>query len=376
MSLNRVMRNAFLLTLLLPAYSRAADPPRGRARELGLIVGVRPTGKLNAITDVAGVRVGHRTLDQGRARTGVTAIFPHGGDLWREKVPAAVSVLNGNGELTGAHWIGTQGALEVPIVLTNTMSVGAAMDGVIRWLLAKYPRIGLSEDVAIPTVAECDDSTLNDARALLVSSADVAAALDSAAEGPVAEGAVGAGTGMMAFDFKGGIGTSSRVLSKEEGGWTVGALVNANMAKREDLLIGGVPVGRKLKDLMPKVHQEGSIIVVLATDAPLDHLRLSRLASRASLGLARTGATSHHGSGDLFLAFSTGNRIPRAPKGMTIPLAVVADGNLDPLFDGAQEAVEEAILNSLTAARTTEGRDGNVAYALPIDRLKTLLREP
>ena len=368
------MRNVSLwLVLLLPVTSNAAEPSRRRARDLGITVGVRPTGRLNAITDVAGVRVGHRTLKEGRARTGVTAIFPHGGDVWLEKVPAAISVLNGNGEMTGSHWIATQGALEVPIVLTNTMSVGAAMDGVVRWLLARHPKIGLSEDVVIPTVAECDDSTLNDARALFVSSADVAAALDEAAEGPVAEGAVGAGTGMMAFDFKAGIGTSSRVLAKDEGGWTIGALVNANMAKREDLIVAGAPVGRKLTDKMPQIHQEGSIIVILATDAPLDHLKLGRLAARAGLGLARTGATSHHGSGDIFLAFSTGNRIPRAPEEKLITLAVLPDGSLDPLFDAAQEAVEEAILNALTTAETTEGRDGNVAYAVPLDRLKRLV---
>lgn len=369
----RTLPLLLMVLILLPSGAPAAETPRKRARELGIAVGVRPTGKLNAITDVAGVRVGHRTLKEGRARTGVTAILPHGGDVWREKVPAAISVLNGNGEMTGSHWIGTQGALEVPIVLTNTMSVGAAMDGVIRWMLKHHPGIGLDEDVVIPTVAECDDSTLNDARALFVSSADVAAAIDSAAEGPVAEGAVGAGTGMMAFDFKAGIGTASRVLTQDEGGWTVGALVNANMGRREDLVVAGVPIGRKLKDLMPKLHQEGSIIAVLATDAPLDHLRLGRLASRAGLGLARTGATSHHGSGDLFLAFSTGNRIPRAPEKKVIGLAVVFDGGLDPLFDAAQEAVEEAILNALTTATTTEGRDGNVAYALPLDRLKRLL---
>ncbi|MBI4346036.1 MAG: P1 family peptidase [Elusimicrobia bacterium] len=358
----------------LAAAAPKAEAPRKRVRELGIAVGRLPPGKLNAITDVHGVRVGHRTISAGNARTGVTAVFPHEGDVWEEKVPAAVSVLNGNGEMTGSHWIATQGALEVPIVLTNTMSVGAAMDGVVRWMLAKHPGIGVTEDVVIPTVAECDDSTLNDARGLHVSSADVAMALDAAAGGPVAEGAVGAGTGMMSFDFKAGIGTASRVLGADEGGWTVGVLVNANMARREELTVAGVPVGRKLTDLMPKEHQEGSIIVVIATDAPLDHLKLSRVASRAALGLARTGATSRHGSGDLFIAFSTGNRIPRsAPEGL-VRLTVVSDDRIDPLFEAAQEAVEEAILNALTAATTTVGRDGNTAYAIPLDRLKRLVR--
>lgn len=369
----------FLIISQLAAHAAPAGPeaPRKRLRELGITIGRLVPGPLNAITDVRGVRVGHKTIKTDppegskdrAARTGVTAILPHGDDLWNEKVPAALHVLNGNGELTGSHWIATQGALEVPIVLTNTMSVGAAMDGVVRWLLTRHPKIGLSEDVVLPTVAECDDSSLNDARGLHVSSADVAAAIDSAAEGPVAEGAVGAGTGMMAFEFKSGIGTASRVLSKEDGGWTVGALVNANMGRREELTVAGAPVGRLIPDHLPVESQDGSIIVVLATDAPLDHLRLGRVAARASLGLARTGATSRHGSGDLFLAFSTANRIPRHPPGELLQLSVVPDGRLDPIFDAAQEAVEEAILNALTAAETTVGRDGNTAYALPLDRL-------
>lgn len=370
-----------VLSLLSPAVrpAESGELPRRRLRELGLAVGVRTPGPLNAITDVAGVKVGHATVRSdgpgGTARTGVTAVLPHGGDLWREKVPAAISVLNGTGEMTGSHWIATQGALEVPIVLTNTMSVGAAMDGVVRWMLAKYPAIGDTDDVVTPTVAECDDSTLNDARGLFVSSATVKEALDSAAGGPVEEGAVGAGTGMISFDFKGGIGTASRVLDRGEGGWTVGALVNTNMAAREDLLVGGVPVGREIQDLMPVEAQDGSIIVVLATDAPLDHHKLSRLAARAGLGLARTGATARHGSGDIFLAFSTADRVPHRPEDRTYRLTVVSDNHLDPLFEAAIEAVEEAILNALAKASTTEGRKGNVAHALPLDRLVRVMEK-
>ncbi|HBL16363.1 MAG TPA: aminopeptidase [Elusimicrobia bacterium] len=351
---------------------------RARLRELGIVIGRRTPGKLNAITDVAGVRVGQVTLrkgegklepGQGPVRTGVTAILPHGGDLWREKVPAASWVLNGTGEMTGSIWVDTQGALEVPILLTNTMNVGRVMQGSIKYMLKRYPDIGVADDVVAPLVAECDDSTLNDARGTHVTEDDAVRAIEEAVEGPVAEGDVGAGTGMTAFEFKSGIGTASRVLTAEEGGWTVGVLVNSNMGLREELTVAGAPVGREISDLMPKEVTDGSIVVVVATDAPLDHLKLKRLASKAALGLARTGATSRHGSGDLFLAFSTGNRVPHYPKPLTYKMEVVADTHLNPLFEAVQEATEEAILNALTAARTTEGRDGNTAYALPLDRL-------
>lgn len=351
---------------------------RARARELGIVIGRLQPGRWNAVTDVPGVRVGHVTLRSGAgrsaARTGVTAVLPHGGDLWREKVPAAVWVLNGNGELTGSHWIETQGALEVPILLTNTMSVPRAADGVVSYMLARHKAIGRGDDVVIPTVGECDDSTLNDARGRHVRPEHAVRAIKTARPGRVAEGAVGAGAGMVAFEFKAGIGTSSRVLPVEDGGWTLGVLVNANMARRSELTVAGVPVGRELKDL-PLKASDGSIIVVVATDAPLDHLRLKRLAARAALGLARTGSTARHGSGDVFLAFSTGNRIPRSPKTKTLTMRVVPDARLNPLFEAAAEATEEAILNALTAATTTVGRDGNTAHALPLDRLKEILAD-
>src|SRR5439155_4788337 len=195
---------------------------------------------------------------KGPVRTGVTAILPHGGDLWREKVPAATWVMNGTGEMTGSIWIDTQGALEVPILLTNTMNIGRVMDGVVQYMLKRYPDIGIGDDVVAPTVAECDDSTLNDARGLHVSAEDAVRAIEEAREGPVAEGAVGAGTGMMSYQFKGGIGTASRVLPKEDGGFTVGVLVNANMGRRSELLIAGVPVGREITDLMPRLGGDGA----------------------------------------------------------------------------------------------------------------------
>ena len=385
-----------------PAAARPeADGPRKRIRALGIVVGRMAPGPLNAITDVKGVRVGQVTLNRGEGklrpgfgpvRTGVTAILPHGGDLWREKVPAATWVLNGTGEMTGSIWIDTQGALEVPVLMTNTMNIGRVMDGVVAYMLKRYPDIGIGDDVVAPTVAECDDSTLNDARGLHVSAEDAARAIESAGTGPVAEGAVGAGTGMISYQFKGGIGTASRALAQEDGGFMVGVLVNANMGRRRELLVAGVPVGREIGDLMPTVKRDevagargesarrpevndGSIIVVIATDAPLDHLKLRRLASKASLGLARTGAISHHGSGDIFLAFSTGNRVPHYPKPLTYTLTVVPDDHLDPLFEAAEEATEEAILNALTMATTTVGRDGNTAYALPLDRLSAILKK-
>lgn len=360
------------------------DEGRKRIRDLGIAIGTLTPGPLNAITDVSGVRVGHVTLHRGEGklrpgkgpvRTGVTAILPHGGDLWIEKVPAATYVLNGTGEMTGSIWIETQGALEVPILLTNTMNVGRVMDGVVAYMLKHYPDIGIGDDVVTPIVAECDDSTLNDARGIHVSIEDTVRAIESAKGGAVEEGAVGAGTGMMSFDFKGGIGTSSRALAEEEGGYTVGVLVNANMDIRKNLRVDGVPVGREIDDGRPSRSQDGSIVIVIATDAPLDHLKLKRLASKASLGLARTGAMSHHGSGDLFIAFSTANRVPHDPKERTYTMRVVADAHLDPIFQAVQEATEEAILNALTMATTTVGRDGNTAHAIPLDQLAAILKK-
>jgi D-aminopeptidase len=376
------------IAMTLTPAANAADTEkteaRKRIRDLGISIGTLTPGALNAITDVEGVRVGHVTLNRGEGklepgkgpvRTGVTAILPHGGDLWNEKVPAATYVLNGTGEMTGSIWIETQGALEVPILLTNTMNVGRVMDGVVAYMMKRYPDIGISDDVVAPTVAECDDSTLNDARGIHVSIEDTVRAIENATGGAVAEGAVGAGMGMMAFDFKGGIGTSSRVLSEADGGYTVGVLVNSNMDTRTNLRVDGVPVGREIGEGQPTRGQDGSIVIVIATDAPLDHLKLKRLASKASLGLARTGAISRHGSGDLFIAFSTANRVPHYPKERTYTMRVVADAHLNPIFEAAQDATEEAILNALTMATTTVGRDGNTAYAIPLDPLVAIMRK-
>ena len=357
---------------------------RKRIRDLGVAIGTLIPGPLNAITDVDGVHVGQVTLNRGEGklqpgkgpvRTGVTAILPHAGDLWNERVPAATYVLNGTGEMTGSIWIETQGALEVPILLTNTMNVGRVMDGVVAYMLKRYPDIGIGDDVVVPTVAECDDSTLNDARGIHVSIEDTLRAIESANGGAVAEGAVGAGTGMMAFDFKAGIGTSSRVLADEDGGYTVGVLVNSNMDTRKNLRVDGAPVGREIGDRLPVRGQDGSIVIAIATDAPLDHLKLKRLASKASLGLARTGAVSRHGSGDLFIAFSTANRVPHRPKERSYAMRIVADDHLNPIFQAAQEATEEAILNALTMATTVVGRDGNTAHAIPLDQLVAIMKK-
>jgi len=375
---------ALTVSAAADATAETGDAERKRIRDLGIAIGSMSPGALNAITDVDGVRVGHVTLHSGAGklrpgegpiRTGVTAILPHGGDLWNEKVPAATWVLNGTGEMTGSIWIETQGALEVPILLTNTMNVGRVMDGVVAYMMKRYPDIGIGDDVVAPIVAECDDSTLNDARGIHVSIEDTVRAIEDAKAGPVGEGAVGAGTGMISFGFKGGIGTSSRVLPKEQGGYTVGVLVNANMDTRSNLLVDGVPVGREITDQPPTRSQDGSIIIVIATDAPLDHLKLRRLASKASLGLARTGARSYHGSGDIFIAFSTGNRVPHYPEQRTYAMRVVADAHLNPIFHAAQEATEEAILNALAMATTTVGRDGHTAHAIPLDRLVTIMKK-
>jgi D-aminopeptidase len=379
------------VTIVLALAAFAAEPaaqPRARLRELGITIGTLPTGRWNAITDVAGVRVSHVTLIQGEGklvpgqgpiRTGVTVVLPRQ-DVWQNKVPAASFVLNGNGEMTGLEWIEESGYLETPIALTNTLNVGRVYDGVITYMLKRYPEIGVTDVTINPVVAECDDSDLNDIRGRHVTDAATVEALENAASGPVREGAVGAGTGMIAFGFKGGIGTSSRVISKSDGAYTVGVLVNANMESREQLTIKGVPIGRELAPPLTGLAggtpraSDGSIIIIAATDAPLSARQLKRLARRVPLGLARTGALSRHSSGDIILCFSTGNTIPHQPKGQTSSLLELADTRLNVLFQAVEEATEEAVLNALTTAPTMVGRDGNVAEGLPLEKTKEILR--
>ena len=380
---------AILFAGCISTAAAESDQGRQRIRDLGIVIGSYQPGPLNAITDVAGVKVGHQTLIQGEGplkpgrgpvRTGVTVVIPRD-DVWHKKVPAGSFVLNGTGEMTGLAWVSESGFLEYPIALTNTLNVPRVANGVMSWMIRNYPEIGISDDTLTPVVAECDDGRLNDIQGRHVSEQDVMVALDSASSGPVKEGTVGAGTGMVSYGFKGGIGTSSRKLSEKEGGYTIGVLANANHGRRPELVVAGVPVGKLYEELPQQQmseallpgQSEGSIIVIIATDAPLDSRQLTRLAKRAALGLARTGSTARHSSGDFMLAFSTANVIPHYPKDPTYTLTQLADSHLNPLITATVQATEEAILNALTMATTVTGRDGHRIEAIDLDRLKALI---
>jgi D-aminopeptidase len=312
-------------------------------------------------------------------RTGVTAIFPHDGLPWTERVYAGTHVLNGYGEMIGTNQITEWGVLHSPIVLTSSLAIGRAYDATVRWRTQRH-RVTTWDGGDMPCVSECDDSFLNDVTTFPLAEADVFDALDAAVTGGVEEGCVGAGTGMQCFDFKGGIGTASRVLDDEIGGFTVAALVLTNFGDRSDMLLLGVPVGREVADLMPEEHSEGSCICVVATDAPLLPHQLRRIAQRAGLGLARTGSTARNGSGELMIAFSTANRLPLRADGPTVGVRALLDGpaddqpaRLSALFEATIEAVEEGVANALFQATTTRGRAGNVLHALPIDRTLEIL---
>ena len=371
------MRTSLILVLCLaPAAAEAPGAEeRKRARELGIEIGVLSPGPLNAITDVQGVLVGHESVVEGDSvRTGVTVILPRK-DVWDRLVPASAFVLNGNGQLTGMPWIEESELLGFPIVLTNSASVGQVYDATIEYLFRRDParRAGLQA-----VVAECWDGTLNDIRGRAIRAEHVFRAIDGASGGLVAEGAIGAGVGMVSYGFKGGIGTSSRKLSREDGGYTVGALVLTNHGSREQLVVKGVPVGREIADLLPEVHEGSggggnSIIMVIATDAPLTSRGLQRLARRATLGLARTGATAHASSGDIAIAFSTARAFERTGSAI-LEIRTLDPRELDPLFDGAAEATEEAIVNSLTMAETTSGFRGNRVHGIPLDRLVEIVK--
>jgi D-aminopeptidase len=378
-----------------------------RARELGIRIGLLEPGALDAITDVPGVRVGHTTLvsgegplvvGKGPVRTGVTVIVPHDGDVWTEPVFAGCHRLNGNGELTGLEWVRESGFLGGVLGLTNTHSVGVVHDALIAHAARSHgPR---SVFWSLPVVGETYDGALNDINGFHVKQPHVDAAIASASGGPVAEGNVGGGTGMICHEFKGGIGTASRQSAAKDGGWVVGALVQANYGSRELLRVDGVPVGQEiLKSEMPSPWDEeerledaetaargansassrtgpggGSIIVILATDAPLLPHQCERLAQRASLGIARMGGIASHGSGDLILAFATGNRGLSQTAGErdphhTVTAEMVVDRAITPLFQAAVEATEAAIVNALLAAETMSGRDGITAHALNHERL-------
>ncbi len=347
---------------------------RPRARDIGLRPGILSPGPLNAITDVAGVLVGQVTLIEGEGvRTGVTAVLPHPGNIFQEKVPAAVHVGNGFGKLAGSTQVEELGVLETPILLTNTLSVWRAAEALVEYTLA-LP--GNEAVVSVnPLVGETNDGALNDIRGLHVEKRHVLEALRKARAGPVEEGAVGAGTGTVAFGFKGGIVTASRKLPERLGGYTIGVLVQTNFGGV--LSMDGVPVGRELgRYLLRGETGDGSLIMVVGTDAPVDARQLKRVARRAMLGLARTGSPSSHGSGDYVVAFSTAPSLRyRFGSSGTAGRTLLADDSLTPLFQAVVEATEEAIYNSLLKATTVRGYRGRVVEALPVDRVKQIMRK-
>lgn len=387
--MNRPTLLLFLVVMVVPAgmgatlgqtVERAAGPQettRPRLRDLGLSIGILPTGEGNSITDVAGVSVGHQTILQGDSiRTGVTAIRPHTGNVFLEKVPAAVHVANGFGKFTGSTQVQELGVLETPIILTNTLSAFAAADALVGWTLEQPG----CEDVRSvnPVVGECNDGYLNDIRRRVVGAADVRAALAAASTQPVVEGCVGGGTGTRCLNWKGGIGSSSRVLPENLGGHTLGVLVQTNFGG--SLTVDGVPVGRELGRhyLKGQVQQQehGSCIIVVATDAPLDARQLERLARRAILGLAAVGSPVTHGSGDYVLAFSTDANLRRRYESdeATETTSVLRDDRLSPLFQAVRDATEEAVLNSLLQAVDTRGFQNRTTDAIHPQQLLEVCR--
>lgn len=378
---------------------RGGAERRPRARDLGIVIGRRDPGPVNAITDVPGVRVGHITIVRGEGplvvgkgpvRTGVTVVIPHDGDVFLEAVFAGWHRLNGNGEMTGTAWLDETGLLTGPIALTNTHSVGVVRDAIVARSVRTHP--DGPELWSLPVVGETYDGTLNDVNGFHVTAAHVDAAIDAAVAGPVPEGSVGGGTGMICHELKGGIGTASRALGRSEGGWIVGVLVQANHGVREDLRIDGVPIGAELpvtdvpspyagrKGTGPGTPGSGSIVIIVATDAPLLPHQCRRLAQRAGLGMARTGGYARNSSGDFMLAFATGNRSLGAaagsgrPDAAVVDVRMVPDDGLDGIFAGAVEATEEAIVNALFAAGTMRGANGIEAHGLDGERIARIMR--
>ena len=375
------------LALLIAVMTQAAPPGRPRARDLGIVPGTFSPGPLNAITDVGGVAVGQETIVQGdTVRTGVTAIRPHPGNLFQEKVPGAVFVGNAFGKLAGATQVNELGTIETPIVLTNTLSVGTAVDAVVRWTLAQPGNESVRSVNAL--VGETNDGTLNDIRGLHVTGDHVRAAIEGAKPGPVEEGAVGAGAGTIAFGWKGGIGTSSRVVRVGSDTWTVGVLVQTNYGGR--LVIDGVPIWRELNPNRnpnrepgrppappnPRTTEpspDGSCMIVVATDAPLDSRNLQRLAARAVFALARTGSTYSNGSGDFAIAFSTHPSLRVTNAAGPQSRRLLPTDAVSPLFEGVMDATEEAVDNSLLRAHDVTA-NGRTVRAIPIEELKAILK--
>ena len=374
-------RALVVIGLVMCLNSVIAQTKKPRARDLGIPFDGTPAA-LNAITDVAGVEVGHATLisgvgklepGKGPVRTGVTAVLTRGKSS-SDQVFGAWFTLNGNGEMTGTTWVEESGFIEGPIMITNTHSVGTVRDAVIAWQMKKQGKT--FQPWSLPIVAETWDGFLNDINGFHVKPEHAAQALDQASSGAVAEGNVGGGTGMVVHQFKGGIGTSSRKFNIDGAAYTVGVLVQANYGTRDGLTIAGVPVGREITDLMPKraPADTGSIIVVVATDAPLLPHQLKRVVKRASLGIAKNGGIGGNSSGDIFIAFSTAN--PGAGKEATVAsLKMLPNDHINPIFLATVQATEEAIINAMIAAETMTGVDGNTVYAIPHDRLKEVMRK-
>lgn len=361
---------------------------RPRVRQWGLSPGLLTAVEANGITDVSGVRVGHTTLirgdgvlspGDGPVRTGVTVILPHGGDLFRDKVRAAVHTINGFGKVLGFEQVRELGLIEAPIALTNTLNVGRVADALVGYALRRNPAIGVTTSTINVVVGETNDGHLNDVQGRHVHAQHVRAAIDSATSGPVLEGAVGAGTGTSCFGWKGGIGTASRILPSESGGFSVGALVQTNYGRPERLSVLGVPVGRHIQppEEPDPTSSDGSVMVVLATDAPLTARQLQRLCVRAGAGLARTGSAHDHGSGDFVIGFSTTNLVPHQPGALTEERTILVDeaGVMPDLFFAVVESVEEAVLNALWRAETMVGRDGHTRLALPLEEVRRVMAD-
>lgn len=369
------MRKISFIILILTASITWSQEHRGRIRDYGIHIGVLKPGTNNAITDVKGVMVGHRTLISGEnIRTGVTAVLPHRGNIFRDKVPAAIHVVNGFGKLMGSTQVNELGNIETPILLTNTLNTPIVGDAVIDYM------INLEGNQKIysvnPVVGETNDSYLNEIRQRPVTKKDVIEAIKNAGTGPVAEGSVGAGTATHCLGFKGGIGTSSRILPRSKGGYTVGVLVQTNFGG--SLTINGAPVGRELNRFYKFPYtSEGSCMIVVATDAPLSHRNLKRLAKRVPHAIGRVGGTSSNGSGDYVIAFSTHpkNRIKYSPSNTVSEISDLHNDAMSPLFVAVQEATEEAILNSMFRATTITGRGGRCLEALPIEKTITILKK-
>jgi D-aminopeptidase len=369
----------FLLPFVLTTLAVSQTKPR--ARDLGVPFDGK-TGANNAITDVKGVEVGHTTLISGEGalkvgigpvRTGVTAILPRGRES-KDAVFAGWFTENGNGEMTGTTWVEDSGFLDGPVMITNTHSVGVVRDAVIAWKVKHGSQDMEGYWWSLPVVAETWDGWLNDINGFHVKPDDVFHALDTAHSGAVEEGSVGGGTGMVCNEFKGGIGTSSRVLDAKDGGYTVGVLVQCNYGDREELRVAGIPVGREIKEPRAYGRDIGSIIVVVATDAPLIPTQLKRVARKVTLGLGRDGSYSGDGSGDIFIAFSTANPGTAAP-GKTHSVTMMTNDDLDPLFLAVVRATEEAVINAMVAADTMTGIDGHTVYGLPHDQLREVLKK-